>query len=165
MRKIGLLSDTHSHVDDRMLKFLEPVDEVWHAGDMGNQEVVDRLMAFKLFRAVYGNIDDARLRMQFPLVQQFTVEKVNVLMTHIGGYPGKYAPGIKKMIQENQSKLFISGHSHILKVVFDKALNCLHINPGAAGMSGFHQVRTMIRFIINGTEIKDLEVWEYPRKE
>jgi len=147
-----------------MLKFFEPVDEIWHAGDIGNQLVAEQLIALKPFKAVYGNIDDARLRMEFPLVHQFRAEEVGVLMTHIGGYPGKYAPGIKKLIHETKPALFIAGHSHILKVMFDKQLNCLHINPGAAGVSGFHLVRTMVRFMIDGSQIKELEVWEHQRK-
>lgn len=164
MVKIGLLSDTHSHWDEPMIKFLEPVDEIWHAGDIGNIEVVDVLQQGKTFRGVYGNIDGNALRQEFSKELHFTIEQVRVFITHIGGYPGKYAPGIRAILNREKPQLFISGHSHILKVMHDKALQCLHMNPGAAGISGFHQVRTMLRFVIDGNKIQDLEVWEYPRK-
>jgi putative phosphoesterase len=164
MVKIGLLSDTHSHLDDKMLAFLDPVDEIWHAGDIGNYEVFEKLEKTKSLRAVYGNIDNQEIRMAAPKDLLFSVDNISVFITHIGGYPGRYAPGIKKVLRDEHVKLFVSGHSHILKVMFDKSLDCLHINPGAAGISGFHQVRTMVRFAIDGANIKDLEVWEMPRR-
>ncbi len=164
MVKIGLLSDTHGYIDKAMLKFLESVDQIWHAGDIGDMLVLEELKSLKPLKAVYGNIDNHEIRMELPESQLFRIEAVNVLMTHIGGYPCRYAPGIKKLIETEQVNLFIAGHSHILKVIFDKQMNCLHMNPGASGISGFHNVRTMLRFAIDGDKIKDLEVWEMPRK-
>jgi uncharacterized protein len=163
MVRIGLLSDTHSYIDDSMLKFFESVDEIWHAGDIGNMEVLEKIRQVKNVRTVYGNIDNQTIRMEMPQYQVFTVEQVKVVMTHIGGYPGNYASGITKMILEHQPKLFVAGHSHILKVIYDKKYNCLHMNPGASGISGFHKVRTMLRFAISDDQIKDLEVWEKSR--
>ena len=163
MKKIGLLSDTHSHWDDRYLAHFEECDEIWHAGDIGTMDLALRFEQFKPFRAVYGNIDDATLRLEYPETMRFEVEGVSVLMTHIGGYPGRYSASIRKEIYANPPKLFISGHSHILKVMYDKKLNCLHINPGAAGKHGFHQVRTLIRFVLNKGNISDLEVIEMGR--
>lgn len=160
MKKILLLSDTHSHLDSVLLKYVMESDEVWHAGDIGNLSVTDQLKKVKPLRAVYGNIDDHVARREFPLVSRFTCEKVTVCMTHIGGYPGKYAPGIKAELEKNPPKLFICGHSHILKVQFDQSLNLLHMNPGAAGISGFHTIRTMLRFKIDGDQIIELEVIE-----
>ena len=164
MNKIKLLSDTHSHLDAVILKYVDLADEVWHAGDIGNLEVTDTLKKHKLLRAVYGNIDDDKARMEFPLHQRFFCEGVSVWITHIGGYPGKYNQEIRGEITKNPPKLFICGHSHILKVMFDKKLNLLHMNPGAAGISGFHQVRTMLRFVIDGDAITDLEIVEIGKK-
>lgn len=164
MIKIGLLSDTHAYIDDSIAGFLEPVDQIWHAGDIGNLTVLEQLQLLKPVTAVYGNIDNHLLRSELPEINFFQVEAVKILMTHIGGYPGNYAPGIKKLLLEYKPQLFVSGHSHILKVIFDKQLQCLHMNPGAAGISGFHQFRTMLRFTIDNDQIKDLEVWELPRK-
>ena len=160
MKKILLLSDTHSHLDEKILKYVRLADEVWHAGDIGNLQVTDSLKNLKPLRAVYGNIDNAEARSEFPLNNRFWCEKVDVLITHIGGYPGKYSASIREELQNNPPKLFISGHSHILKVIFDKKLNLLHMNPGAAGIHGFHQVRTMLRFEINGDNIQNLEIIE-----
>ena len=160
MKKILLLSDTHSYIDAQILKFVKQADEVWHAGDIGDLKVTDTLKALKPLRAVYGNIDDATARLEFPLDNKFTVENVSVWMTHIGGYPNKYNQRIREEIQQNPPKIFISGHSHILKVQFDKKLNLLHLNPGATGNHGFHKVRTMIRFTIDKDQIKDMEVIE-----
>lgn len=160
MKNILLLSDSHSYLDDRILDYAAQADEIWHAGDFGNIEVVERLEALKLLQAVFGNIDDAKIRSEFPEVNIFKCEEVKVLMTHIGGYPGKYAPGIKQKLIDEKPKIFISGHSHILKVMYDKDLGILHLNPGACGKSGWHKVRTMLRFVIDGSEIKDLEVIE-----
>ena len=160
MKKIVLLSDTHSHIDDTILKYVKLADEVWHAGDIGDLKVTDTIKKLKPLRAVFGNIDNHEARLEFPLNNRFLCEGVDVLITHIGGYPGKYSPAIREEITQNPPKLFISGHSHILKVMFDKKLNCLHMNPGAAGISGFHQKRTMLRFEIDGDKIQSLEVIE-----
>ena len=157
MKKILLLSDTHSHIDDTILKYVAQADEVWHAGDIGDLSVTDAIKKVTPLRAVYGNIDDAQARLEFPLHERFLCEGVSVWMTHIGGYPGKYNPAIR-------AELFICGHSHILKVQFNKKLNLLHMNPGAAGKSGFHQVRTMLRFVINGEAIQDLEIIEIEKR-
>lgn len=163
MIRIGLLSDTHGMLSNRIFKFFEPVDEIWHAGDIGNAETADQLAAFKPFRAVYGNIDDHVVRRMFPADQRFLCEEVDVLMTHIGGYPGKYEPRIRTLLERNTPKLFISGHSHILKVIYDPKCHLLHINPGAAGNKGIHQVCTAVRFVIDKKEIRDLEVLEFER--
>jgi putative phosphoesterase len=160
MKKIVLLSDTHSHIDDTILKYVKLADEVWHAGDIGDLKVTDTIKKLKPLRAVFGNIDNHEARLEFPLNNRFLCEGVDVLITHIGGYPGKYSPAIREEITQNPPKLFICGHSHILKVMFDKKLNCLHMNPGAAGISGFHQKRTMLRFEIDGDKIQSLEVIE-----
>ncbi|GGD56107.1 metallophosphoesterase family protein [Muriicola marianensis] len=164
MTKILLLSDTHGYLDEAICKYARQADEIWHAGDIGTIEVTDRLSAIKPLRAVYGNIDNAVLQREFPLDARFTCEGVDVWMTHIGGYPNRYSPRIKREIAENPPKLFISGHSHILKVMWDKKLELLHMNPGACGKQGFHQVRTMLRFVIDGSEIKDLEVIELGKR-
>lgn len=160
MKKILLLSDTHSFIDEQILKFVQQADEVWHAGDIGDLSVTDQIKALKPLRAVFGNIDDANARMSFPLDEKFSVENVSVWMTHIGGYPNKYNLRIKDDIQKNPPKIFISGHSHILKVQYDQKLNLLHMNPGAAGKHGFHKIRTMLRFELENGEIKNLEIIE-----
>ena len=164
MKKILLLSDTHSHIDETILKYVNLADEVWHAGDIGDLKVTDELKKYKPLRAVYGNIDDDKARMEFPLNNRFMCEGVDVWITHIGGYPGKYNQAIKEEIKQNPPKLFICGHSHILKVQFDKSLNLLHMNPGACGIYGFHQLRTMLRFEINGEKIQSLEIIEIGKK-
>ena len=163
MKKIGLISDTHGFLDDAVFKHFESVDEIWHAGDFG-QDVAAPLAAFKPLRGVFGNIDDAAIRNEFPEKNRFSCEGVDVWMTHIGGYPGKYSSYVKPEIYTNPPKLFITGHSHILKVMFDKKNNLLHMNPGAAGKSGFHKVRTMLRFVIDDDKIKDLEIIEIGEK-
>ena len=160
MKKILLLSDTHSHIDEKILKYVRQAEEVWHAGDIGDLNVTDTIKSLKPLRAVYGNIDDDKARMEFPLNNRFLCEDVDVWITHIGGYPGKYNQSIRTEIQNNPPKLFICGHSHILKVQFDKTLNLLHMNPGACGIYGFHQVRTMLRFEIEGDKIQNLEIIE-----
>lgn len=160
MKRIGLLSDTHGYWDDRYLKYFESCDEIWHAGDIGSSELVERLAAFRPFRAVYGNIDGQDIRIQYPEINRFTIEGTEVLMKHIGGYPGKYDPSIRAQLFVRPPKLFISGHSHILKVKYDKTLGMLHINPGAAGKYGFHKVRTLVRFSIDRGNFSDLEVIE-----
>ncbi|MFT4696904.1 MAG: putative phosphoesterase [Flavobacteriaceae bacterium] len=163
MKKILLLSDTHSYIDEAILKHVSNADEVWHAGDIGDLNVTDTIKKLKPLRAVYGNIDDAEARLEFPLHQRFLCEQVDVWITHIGGYPGRYSPAIREEIYANPPKLFITGHSHILKVMPDKKRSLLHMNPGAIGTHGFHNVRTMLRFEIDGSTIQNLEVIEYKR--
>ncbi len=163
MTRIGLLSDTHGYLDDRVLDFFEACDEIWHAGDLGNIAIADVLKKRARFRAVFGNIDGTEIRNTYPEHLKFTCEKVDVWMTHIGGYPGNYDRSIREQIRLNPPGLFISGHSHILKVMHDKKLDLLHINPGAAGKQGFHNVRTAVRFLIENKGIKDLEVLELKR--
>ncbi|MCH5176583.1 MAG: metallophosphoesterase family protein [Prevotellaceae bacterium] len=160
MTRIGLLSDTHGYWDDRYEKYFSECDEIWHAGDIGTMELADRLAAIRPLRAVYGNIDGGDLRLRFSERYRFRCEDVEVLMKHIGGYPGHYDASIRGSLFARPPKLFIAGHSHILKVLYDKTLQCLHINPGAAGIYGFHTKRTLVRFTIDGSEIKDLEVIE-----
>ena len=164
MKKILLLSDTHSYLDAQILKFVKQADEVWHAGDIGDLKVTDAIKSLKPLKAVYGNIDDATARLEFPLDYKFTVEEVSVWITHIGGYPNKYNQRIKAEIEQDPPKIFISGHSHILKVQYDKKLNLLHLNPGAAGNHGFHKVRTMLRFSLEDGEIKDMEIIELAKR-
>jgi len=164
MKKIGLLSDTHGNFDDRLKEFFKDCDEIWHAGDFGNIATADKIADFKTLKGVYGNIDGSEVRISYPQKLRFFCEDVEVLMTHIGGYPGRYDRSIYHEIISNPPRLFISGHSHILKIMPDKKLGLLHINPGAAGISGLHVVRTAVRFTIDGKNIKDVEVWELERK-
>ncbi len=164
MTRIGLISDTHSFLDDAVFKHFENCDEIWHAGDFGYAGIAEKLSDFKPLRGVYGNIDSIDIRLQYPEKLIFTCEEVNVFITHIGGYPAKYAPGIKDQLIFNASRLFISGHSHILKIIYDNKINCLHINPGAAGHSGWHTVRTIIRFVIDGKDMKQCEVIELGKR-
>nr|WP_321243601.1 metallophosphoesterase family protein [uncultured Psychroserpens sp.] len=164
MTKILLLSDTHSYIDDDILKYVKQADEVWHAGDIGNLEVTDKIKALKPLRGVYGNIDDAKARLEFPENNRFICEGVDVWITHIGGYPPKYNMRTRDLIKQNPPKIFICGHSHILKVMPDKRYNLIHMNPGAVGKHGFHNVRTMLRFTIDGTKIENLEVIEFPKR-
>ena len=164
MTRILLLSDTHGHIDSRILNYVREADEVWHAGDIGSFEVTDRIEALKPLRAVHGNIDDMRIQKEFPEDQRFKCEAVSVWMTHIGGYPGRYSKRVRERLQHDRPKLFISGHSHILKVMHDKKLGILHMNPGACGKRGMHTVRTMLRFVIDGAEILDLEVIELGKR-
>tara|TARA_R100000306_G_scaffold15292_1_gene19397 strand:+ start:13297 stop:13788 length:492 start_codon:yes stop_codon:yes gene_type:complete len=163
LKKILLLSDTHSHIDNDILKYAKQADEVWHAGDIGNLTVTDTLQKLKPLRAVYGNIDNDEARREFPLHNRFICEGVDVWITHIGGYPGRYDKRIREEIYKNPPKLFICGHSHILKVMPDKKTGLLHMNPGAIGKHGFHTVRTMLRFEIDKGNIKNLEVIEFKR--
>ena len=163
MKKILLLSDTHSYIDDTVLKYVKQADEVWHAGDIGNLNVTDAIKKLKPLRAVYGNIDDDKARLEFPENNRFMCEGVDVWITHIGGYPNRYSIKVRDAIKKNPPKLFISGHSHILKVMPDKKLDLLHMNPGAIGKHGFQKVRTMLRFVIEGATIKDLEVIEFKK--
>lgn len=164
MTRIGLISDTHGTLESKLFNFFSEVEEIWHAGDIGGIEIADRLKKFKPLRAVYGNIDDQKTRAEYPRENRFFIEEVDVWITHIGGYPGKYDSQIRERISQNPPNLFIAGHSHILKVQHDPNLDLLHINPGAIGNSGFHRVKTAVRFIIEGNNIKDLEVLELPRR-
>jgi putative phosphoesterase len=160
MKRIGLLSDTHSYLDEKILDYFEECDEIWHAGDIGDVSVADQLEAFRPFRAVYGNIDDEKVRVRYPENLRFECEGMDVFMTHIGGYPGRYNKRVREILQEDPPDLYICGHSHILKIMPDKKLDLLHINPGAYGIHGFHKVRTIVRFTIKEAKIEDLEVIE-----
>jgi len=164
MTKILLLSDTHGHMDDAILKYARSADEIWHAGDIGNLEVTDQLEAIKPLKGVHGNIDDHIIQKEFPEHNRFFCEGVDVWITHIGGYPTKYNVRVREEIKANPPKLFICGHSHILKVMHDKKLDVLHMNPGACGKHGFHAVRTMLRFQIDGEKISNLEVIELGKR-
>lgn len=164
MIKILLLSDTHSYIDDDILKYVKEADEVWHAGDIGDIVVTDAIKKIKPLKAVFGNIDNASIRSEFPEHKRFMCEDVDVWITHIGGYPKVYDVRVREVIKKNPPKLFICGHSHILKVIPDKQLNLLHMNPGAAGKHGFHKVRTMLRFTIDGAKIDNLEVIEFSKR-
>lgn len=164
MKRIGLISDTHHYLDEGVFKHFDKCDEIWHGGDFGSATVAEQLEKFKPLKGVYGNIDGPDIRSQFPEVEKFTCEDVRVVMIHIGGYPGKYTPLARTEIISFQPKIFISGHSHILKIMFDKKFNCLHLNPGAAGKQGWHKVRTLIRFTIDGENIKDCEVIELGKR-
>jgi len=163
MKKILLISDTHGYIDEKIIKYASKVDEIWHAGDIGNISVSDKLKKIKPLKAVYGNIDDHNIRAEFPLHNRFICEKVDVWITHIGGYPKRYNPKILEELKSNPPDLFICGHSHILKVINDKELDLLHINPGAIGKHGLHRVRTMIQFEISGKKIENLSVIEFKR--
>jgi uncharacterized protein len=163
MTRIGLLSDTHGFIDEKILTFFKDVDEIWHAGDIGNIETSETLMQFKPLKAVYGNIDDFNVRKTYPKILDFMCEEARIIITHIGGYPGNYAPEMKAYLSINKPTIFIAGHSHILKVIYDKKLDFLHLNPGAAGNSGFHKVKTAMRFAIDKDQIKNLEIWEIAR--
>jgi len=160
MQRIALLSDTHNYLDPKLFKYLENSDQIWHAGDIGTVSVTDELSKIKPVVAVYGNIDGHDVRKVYPKNQQFKCEEVAVFMTHIGGYPNRYNQDALAIIKKNSPKLFICGHSHILKVMYDKKYDLLHINPGAAGIHGFHKVKTLVRFTIDAEKIKDLEVIE-----
>jgi putative phosphoesterase len=159
MTRIGLISDTHGFLDETVFRHFANCDEVWHAGDFG-PEVIEKLESFKPLKGVYGNIDDASIRHQFPEQLVFTCEGVKVMMRHIGGSPPKYNPETRKELALHQPQLFISGHSHILKVIYDEKISCLHMNPGAAGRQGWHKIRTLIRFVIDGSDMRDCEVIE-----
>lgn len=164
MIRIGLLSDTHSYLDDGIFRALDSCDEIWHAGDIGHAEIADKLSAFRPLIAVPGNIDDATLRRMFPMNQHFEKEGLQVWMTHIGGYPGSYPSRIQQTLNESKPGLFICGHSHILKVMPDRKNNLLHMNPGAAGQHGFHVIRTLLRFSIDNGKILNPEVVELGRR-
>lgn len=158
--KIGLLSDTHGWLEERVFHHFANCDEIWHAGDIGTSSLTDRLAAFKPLRAVFGNIDGAELRRTYPENQHFSITGLKVFMTHIGGYPGKYPARIREQIEAEKPGLFICGHSHILKVMPDKQYNLLHINPGAAGNHGFHRVKTLVRFEVENGKIGQLQAIE-----
>jgi len=170
MKRIGLVSDTHNFLDEKILSHFKDCDEIWHAGDFGDIEIAEKLMSAgnqnhpAVLRGVYGNIDGNDIRSKFPEELIFDCEKVRVFIKHIGGYPKKYAPGVKNTIVKERIQLFISGHSHILKIIFDDQLQCLHINPGAAGNQGWHLVRTIVRFTIDGKDIKNCEVIELGKR-
>ncbi len=163
MKRIGLLSDTHSWWDDRYLQYFEQCDEIWHAGDIGSVDVAMRLQEFRPLRAVCGNCDGGDLRLLFPTILRWRCEGADVLMTHIGGYPGHYDASVRQQLYQRPPRLFISGHSHILKVQFDQRLQLLHINPGAAGLQGWHTIRTLVRLTADEGQFRDLEVIEIPR--
>lgn len=164
MVKITLLSDTHGYLDDRILHYCAEADEIWHAGDIGTEDVIDQLEAITTFRGVYGNIDSQKIRVRCPLHQRFMCEDMDVWITHIGGYPGRYDRKVREEIYRNPPKLFICGHSHILKVMPDKKLGLLHMNPGAAGINGFHKMRTLLQFEISGDNIENLRVVELGKR-
>tara|TARA_B110000037_G_scaffold13772_1_gene14498 strand:- start:9495 stop:10001 length:507 start_codon:yes stop_codon:yes gene_type:complete len=160
LKKIGLISDTHGHFDVKLKKYFNHVDEIWHVGDVGDFSVIEKLTELALVKGVYGNIDGTTVRGHFPSNNRFLCEQVDVWMTHIGGYPNKYDIRIRDEIRKNPPRLFITGHSHILKVMYDKKLDLIHMNPGAAGIFGFHKVKTIIRFEIDGSKIENVEVVE-----
>ena len=164
MKRIGLISDTHSYLDEKVFEHFKDVDEIWHGGDFGNAAIADALKAFKPLRAVYGNIDGYDIRSVYPEELISRCEDVKVFIKHIGGYPGRYAPGVKNTIIKERPQLFIRGHSHILKIMYDDKLQCLHINAGAAGLQGWHKVKTLVRFVIDGKEIKNCEVIELGKR-
>ena len=164
MKRIGIISDTHGTFDERLREFLKDVDEIWHAGDIGSLELADEIAAFKPLRAVSGNIDGGVTRRVYPDFLSFECEQVSVLMTHIGGYPRRYDPRAVQRIQAVRPKLFIAGHSHILKVQYDPVYDLLAVNPGAAGEYGFHRPRTAVRLVIDGAQMRDMEVGEWPRR-
>lgn len=160
MKRIGILSDTHGWWDEKYARHFSDCDEIWHAGDIGSTLIIDRLESICPVRAVYGNIDGQEARLRFSETLRFKVEECNVILKHIGGYPGKYDPSIRVLLYKEQPQLFVAGHSHILKVQYDKVIDCLHVNPGAAGKQGWQQVRTLIKLTIDGKNVKDLEVIE-----
>ena len=164
MKRIGIISDTHGTFDERLREFLKDVDEIWHAGDIGSLELADEIAAFKPLRAVSGNIDGGVTRRVYPDFLSFECEQVSVLMTHIGGYPRRYDPRAVQRIQAVRPKLFIAGHSHIIKVQYDPVYDLLAVNPGAAGEYGFHRTRTAVRLVIDGAQMRDMEVGEWPRR-
>ncbi|MGZ3846788.1 MAG: metallophosphoesterase family protein [Flavisolibacter sp.] len=164
MTRIGLISDTHNYLDEAVFRHFEQCQEIWHAGDFGTVAIADRLKEFKPLKGVYGNIDGYDIRGIYPEKLVWNCEDVKVYMKHIGGHPGKYAPGVKQDLLLNGARLFISGHSHILKIIYDDKINCLHMNPGAAGNQGWHKIRTIVRFTIDGSNIKDCEVIELGRR-
>lgn len=164
MTRIGLLSDTHHYLDDAVLRHVEQCQEIWHAGDFGTLELAERLSAFRPLKGVYGNIDGYDIRSVYPETLRWTCEQVDIMMKHIGGYPPRYTPPVLQVMKSHPPRLFISGHSHILKIMYDDRFNCLHINPGAAGRQGWHVQRTLVRFTIDGSDIRDCEVVELGKR-
>lgn len=164
MVRISLLSDTHGFLDDRFLPHLEQSDEIWHAGDLGNIRVAEQLSEIKPLRAVYGNIDGQDIRKIYPAEQRFTLEGIDIWIVHIGGYPGHYDHSVRVRLAANPPGVFITGHSHILRIQYDKTLQLLHINPGAAGKYGIHKVQTMVKFVIEGKGLSNMEIIEFERK-
>jgi len=164
MTRIGLISDTHGYIDDKLFEYFAKCDEIWHAGDIGNLESADLISSFRPLKAVHGNIDGNEVRISYPKIQRFNCEKVDVLITHIGGYPGHYYHEVYEILKVKPPKLFICGHSHILKIIYDKKFDLLHLNPGAAGKSGLHKLRTALRFSIDGENIKEMEVIEIEKR-
>lgn len=160
MKRIGILSDTHGLWDDRYAAHLGGCDEIWHAGDIGDYDIVERLALVAPVRAVCGNVDHGMVRRRCPELDIFGVEDVRVLLTHVGGYPGRWAPGMKRLLRDEGIRLMVDGHSHILRVMYDRELGLLHVNPGAAGQQGWHKVRTMVRLVIDGADMRDCEVIE-----
>ena len=164
MTRIGLLSDTHHYLDPALFKHFEKCDEIWHAGDFATVSIAEQLQAFKPLTGVYGNIDGQDVRSRFGLNLSWTCEGVKVYMIHIGGHPNRYAPGIKTELMKAGAQLFVCGHSHILKIMYDDSIGCLHINPGAAGNQGWHKIKTAVRFTIDGRQIRDCEVIEFGKR-
>lgn len=164
LKRIGLISDTHHYLDEAVFKHFDKCDEIWHGGDFGSATIAEQLEKFKPLRGVYGNIDGSDIRSRFPEVLKFSCEDAKVLMIHIGGYPGRYSPLARNEIVSFRPTIFVSGHSHILKIMYDDKYKCLHMNPGAAGKQGWHKVRTLIRFVIDGENIKDCEVIELGKR-
>jgi uncharacterized protein len=160
MKRIGLISDTHGYLDESVFRYFESCDEIWHGGDFGTAALAEKLAAFRPLRGVYGNIDGTDIRSVYPENLVFHCEEVKVLMRHIGGYPPKYNPETRKLLEIHQPQLFIAGHSHILKIIYDEKIQCLHMNPGAAGKQGWHKVKTLIRFTVDGKDMRDAEVVE-----
>jgi len=163
LTRIGLISDTHGYLDESVFGHFSKCDEIWHAGDFGTIEIADKLRSFKPLKGVFGNIDGYDVRSIYPETLRWKCEQVEIYMKHIGGYPPKYTPEVKQELLIHPAKMFISGHSHILKIMYDEKLHCLHINPGAAGKQGWHKVKTLVRFTIDGDTIKDCEVIELPK--
>ncbi|MDF1547820.1 MAG: metallophosphoesterase family protein [Bacteroidales bacterium] len=163
MKTIGLLSDTHSYIEPKILDFFKDVDEIWHAGDIGSMEVVNILESFKPLRAVYGNIDNHQIRSCFGEILEFECEQIKVLLIHIGGYPGHYDKKVRNLLSEKSFDLFVCGHSHILKMMYDKKHEMMHMNPGAAGKSGFHLKKTALKFKVEGNLLKDMQIFEMDR--
>jgi len=164
MKRIGLISDTHGFLDENVFRHFEDCDEIWHGGDFGNSALADQLAAFKPLKGVYGNIDGRDIRDHFPLEIVFYCEEVKVLMRHIGGAPPRYNPETRQSLDKHQPLLFISGHSHILKVIYDQGRSFLHINPGAAGKQGWHKVRTLVKLTIDGLDMRDCQIVELGRR-
>ena len=164
MKKILLLSDTHGHLDDKIIKYVNQADEVWHAGDIGKEEIINYLTEIKPLKAVFGNIDDKEIRLITKEFLYFNYEKNKILITHIAGYPGKYNKNVNRLISIYEPNILVCGHSHILKVMYDKKNKHLHLNPGAAGISGFHNIRTMLRFKLDSDKIKELEIIELGKR-